>query len=224
MEKINLLFLSLLLISGCNKTSSLKNSSINSISSSCISNSLISESNNSSSENTISSSISSSITESTSSSSSIIKELNSPSLSIDENGVVTFEKIDNALYYEYIINAGEIKSTFNNVIELNDKENVSVRAVNDFTYSEWSNAITFYDTSDIVLEGDGNYHKVYFHNTNYEPIDVLSNTKIENQMIHIKNIILLITGIVIRFIKLFLILIYLLWSQQLYMQIILNQI
>ena len=179
MKKINLLFLSLLLISGCNKTSSLKNSSIDSISSSCISNSLISESNNSSSENTISSSISSSRTESTSSSSSIIKELNSPSLSIDQNGVVTFEKIDNALYYEYIINAGEINSTFNNVIELNDKENVSVRAVNDYAYSEWSNAITFYDTSDIVLEGDGNYHKVYFHNTNYEPIDVLSNTKID---------------------------------------------
>lgn len=177
MKHFKLLFLSFILLSGCNNsTSSLKESSTYS----SYSSNLINSSTNESSTNSINeSSTSNSIVNSSSSSSNEIYNLNTPSLTIDEKGVVTFNKIDNALYYEYIINAGEINCTFNNVIEINDKENVSVRAVNDYTYSEWSNAITYYDTSDIILEGDGKYHKVYFHNTNIAPIEVLSNTKID---------------------------------------------
>ena len=196
MKHIKLLFLSFILLSGCHNTpSSFKESSFNSSSSSYLVNSSIIGNSSSSLSNVESSFVSlnssSEVSSSTldesstivtsssivNSSSSEIQNLNTPSLTIDENGVVTFNKIDNALYYEYIINAGEINTTFSNVIEINDKENISVRAVNDYSYSEWSNVITYYDTSDIILEGDGNYHKVYFHDTDIEPIEVLSNTK-----------------------------------------------
>ena len=168
MKKYKFLILLTLLIFGCNNNTS--NSSSNKISKPT--SSTISNINSSNSISTITSSIS------TINSSSVIKPLETPSLTIDENGVVSFNKIDGAVYYEYIINAGEIKTTFNNFIELNDKQNLSVRAVNDCAYSEWSNAITYYDTNDIILDGDGKYHNVYFHNADIAPISVLSNSKI----------------------------------------------
>ena len=174
MKKYFIFLLNLLLISGCSSTTSSFNSS----------------SKNSISINSSSSTISTNSSISSSSSSSIVEtvQLDTPSLKLNEdNGLVTFEKIENATYYEYIVNGTDIESTFNNFIELNDKSSLSVRACNLESYSEWSNAITYYDTSDVILEGSNKYHKVYFHNTNYDPIEVYNNTKVTKPIDPVKE-------------------------------------
>ena len=146
MKKYFIFLLNLLLLSGCSSTTSSFNSS----------------SKNSISINSSSSTISTNSSISSSSSSSIVEtvQLDTPSLKLNEdNGLVTFEKIENATYYEYIVNGTDIESTFNNFIELNDKSSLSVRACNLESYSEWSNAITYYDTSDVILEGSNKYQQ-----------------------------------------------------------------
>lgn len=116
---------------------------------------------------------SSSSTSSSNSSSSVIEtKLVSPILTIDnETGVVTWNEVDGATHYNYIINDGELQTTVNRTITLNDKENISVQASNDNTYSEFSNAVTYYDTSDVEIEKAENT-KVYFHNSNIATVDV----------------------------------------------------
>ena len=82
----------------------------------------------------------------------IVQLLETPILTIDEEtGIVSWDSIDDATYYNYIINDGEVLSTTSRIIVLKDQTNVSVQAVNDISYSKWSNAVTFYDTSDIVV-------------------------------------------------------------------------
>ena len=100
----------------------------------------------------------------------IVQLLETPILTIDEEtGIVSWDSIDDATYYNYIINDGEVLSTTSRIIVLKDQTNVSVQAINDISYSKWSNAVTFYDTSDIVVEKD-ELVTIYFHNTNVDPI------------------------------------------------------
>ena len=100
----------------------------------------------------------------------VVVELAKPSLIIDnETGVVSWNEIATATHYNYIINDGEIQTTTSNTITLEDKSNISVQAANSESVSKWSNAVTYYDTSDIIIENKEDI-KVYFHGTSYEPL------------------------------------------------------
>lgn len=93
--------------------------------------------------------------------------LNTPKLSINyDNGVVSWDNIENAEYYNYIVNDGEVKTTTSTTLKLEDKSNVSVQAVYKDIYSKWSNAITYYDVSDIYVNGRDKSHSVYFFDAN----------------------------------------------------------
>ena len=101
-----------------------------------------------------------------------ITPLNSPSLIInEENGVVTWNEVEDATHYNYIINDGEVKSTTSTTLELLDRSTVSVQAANNETISSWSYPVTYFDTSDVIVEEQITYW-VYFHNSSLESIEV----------------------------------------------------
>ena len=132
--------------------------------------------NSENSSDNSSSSITLSQSNSSSSSSSIIEqikyELNTPILSLDkETGIVTWNEIEGATHYNYVINDGEIKTTVNRTLNLKNQENISVQASNDQGFSEFSNALTYYDTSDIEIEEVKNAH-IYFHNSNIPSMQI----------------------------------------------------
>lgn len=113
---------------------------------------------------------------STNNSSSIEQEVNmkleTPNLQIDEDtGVVTWDEVEGATHYNYVINDGEVQTTVSRTITLKNQENVSVQASNDTSFSDFSNAITHYDTSDVEIELIEKT-KVYFHNSNISPLEV----------------------------------------------------
>ena len=91
--------------------------------------------------------------------------LETPILSFDkETKIVSWDKVDNATHYNYIINDGEILSTTSLFLELSNEETVSVQAANNSSISDWSYSITNFDTSDINVEAKDNIY-VKFHNT-----------------------------------------------------------
>lgn len=98
--------------------------------------------------------------------------LGTPNLIIDkETGVVTWDKIEGATHYNYIINDGEVLTTTGNTISLNDQEVLSVQASSDSEYSDFSSAVIFYDTSPVDIEVKEEA-KVYFHNSNISSLSV----------------------------------------------------
>lgn len=125
-----------------------------------------------------SSQTSSIISENSLNSEASLNKLNTPSLTINEKtGVVSWEAIENAEYYNYIINDQEIKTTTSTILELEDKSNVSVQAVSNEFVSKWSNAVTYYDTSDEIVYVNNTYYNVYFHDANVEDQVVLNGEK-----------------------------------------------
>lgn len=186
MTKIfSILFISMLCISGCKKDGT--STSTSNINQSTISNQTSTSSINETSSSSIAtnssfSSISSS-SNSPSSSSGYVEvnkfELSTPSLNLNvENGVVTWGAIEEAEYYNYVINDGEIMTTTSTTLELEDKSNVSIQAMGDNKYSNWSNAVTYYDTSDVTLEGSNALYNVYFHDANMDKIQVRHGEKL----------------------------------------------
>lgn len=114
----------------------------------------------------------------TSGPSTIIEELDTPVLSYDPStGIASWQNVDNATHYNYIINNEEILTTTSLSIQLFDKQNISVQAANNETTSEWSYAVTCFDTSDIYQE-IVNDVLVKFHNTNLETIKMLPGEKV----------------------------------------------
>jgi hypothetical protein len=98
---------------------------------------------------------------------------------LDEiTGVVSWNFDENATHYNYIINDGEIKTTTSNNIKLDDKSNISVQAGNSSYVSKWSNAVTYFDTSDVFIGAKENIN-VYFHNTKLTPMQVKYGGKID---------------------------------------------
>lgn len=115
------------------------------------------------------------------------KEVSTPSLMLDEQtGIVTWNYDNNATYYNYIINDGEIKTTTSNTIKLNDKSNISVQAANSTYESSWSNAITYFDTSDVIVGGRENVN-IYFHNTSLTSKTIKTGSFIEKPNAPDKN-------------------------------------
>lgn len=141
-------------------SSSSNNSSIDEPSSSIIGG----DSNNLSSSNEPSSSV------------PVLSELSKPVLQLDaKTGVVTWNENQDATHYNIIINDSEVTATTLNIITLKDKECLSVQAVNSNydVYSLWSDAVTYYNTSDIIVPLQKEV-RVYFHGTNYAPVTMTS--------------------------------------------------
>lgn len=101
-----------------------------------------------------------------------VTPLNSPSLIInEENGVVTWNEVEGATHYNYIINDSEVKSTTSTTLELLDRSTISIQAANNETISSWSYPVTYFDTSDIIIEETESYW-VYFHNTSLPSVEI----------------------------------------------------
>ena len=97
----------------------------------------------------------------------IVKDLKTPLASFNnETKVVSWDKVDEATHYNYIINDGEVQTTTSTSLTLENKSSVSIQAANYTTKSKWSNAVTYFDTSDIIV----NAHKI---NRGEEVIDKL---------------------------------------------------
>lgn len=115
------------------------------------------------------------------------KKLDVPVLSIDEEtGVVTWSVIADATHYNYIINGNEVKSTTQTTLTIENESTISVQAVNEETQSDWSYAVTNYDTSDIYEEYIEDVY-VKFHKTNLAPIKIKSGEKIEEPEVPLKE-------------------------------------
>ena len=99
----------------------------------------------------------------------VVKELSVPVLSLnEETGEVSWDAVDGATHYNYIINGGEVQTTLELSVVLSNESNISVQAANNNSLSSYSKAVTFYDLSDIVIAEEKDVY-VYFHNTNLEP-------------------------------------------------------
>ena len=173
------LLLTIITLVSCNKkpissSQELENSSINSLENSSL-NEVVSNFTsleNSYNQASSNSSISASSSMNSSSNEVIEIKLDTPKLSIDnETGIVSWEKIEGATHYNYVINDGEVLTTVNTTITLNDQENISVQASNDTDCSEFSSCATYYDTSDIEIE-KVRKGRVYFHDSNVSSLEV----------------------------------------------------
>ena len=106
------------------------------------------------------------------------KEVTIPTPYLDEEtGVVSWEIVEGATHYNYIINGGEIQTTLETTIVLENESNISVQAANDKTVSQFSTAVTFYDTSDVFVPIE-EYIYVYFHNTGLAPVELKLGEKV----------------------------------------------
>ena len=78
----------------------------------------------------------------------------------------------------WIVPAGQpLTSLDTRILELEDKSNVSVQAVSNEIVSKWSNAVTYYDTSEEIVYVNNTYYNVYFHDANVEDQLVLKGEK-----------------------------------------------
>ena len=112
--------------------------------------------------------------DSSSNSNSIMKvELVTPTLHLDEsNGIVSWEKQEQASYYEYIINGKDIEITCNNQIQIEDKSSISIRAKKDNYSSNWSTPITYFNTDDVYLDYEDKKITIYFYNSSFSPVTI----------------------------------------------------
>lgn len=107
------------------------------------------------------------------------EKLGTPILFLDEEtGVVTWEAVEGATHYNYIINGGEVQTTLELSIILVNETNVSVQAANSEAVSSYSKAMTYYDLSDVIIETEKDVY-VYFHNTSLLPVLVKTGNKVE---------------------------------------------
>ena len=111
--------------------------------------------------------------------------LYTPELSIDEFGNVTWDAVEGATHYNYIINDGEVLSTTSITLTLANEQTVSVQAANDDTVSEWSYAVTCYETTKYEEAIYDIYVK--FHNTSLSTVKLTSGSKVEKPADPVKN-------------------------------------
>lgn len=108
----------------------------------------------------------------------IVKDLKTPLASFNnETKVVSWDKVDEATHYNYIINDGEVQTTTSTSLTLENKSSVSIQAANFTTKSKWSNAVTYFDTSDVIVNIKKDI-KVYFHNSNVASLTIKEGDKI----------------------------------------------
>ncbi len=92
--------------------------------------------------------------------------LDTPNVSIDENGIVTWDDIEGAIEYAYIINNEDVIYTTLKEVQLQDQDYIQIKAIADSTLnrdSKWSQAnyyskplsmytVKFYDINGNLLE------------------------------------------------------------------------
>ena len=115
-----------------------------------------------------------------------LQELDTPILNIDEFGVVTWGNILAASHYNYIINDGEVLTTSLNTVSLKEGETISVQAVSPYLVSQWSYAVTYFDTSDLEVEGKEEVY-VKFHNTSIGSVVIPGGSKVSKPSDPVKN-------------------------------------
>jgi len=103
-------------------------------------------------------------------------KLATPVVTIDEYGIVSWEEVPNASYYEYTINDVDVIETIETVVILNDGESISVRAMGEGEYknSSWSKTVKYTAQSitgntvtiNFVLDGEIIKTIVVFRGTN----------------------------------------------------------
>lgn len=106
-----------------------------------------------------------------------VEYLDTPILSLDVNGVVSWNEVEGSTHYNYIINDGSIQSTTSLTIELPNESTLSIQAANDNIVSSWSYPITNFDTSDIYEFVEEDIY-VKFHNTSLNPVKITTGEKV----------------------------------------------
>jgi hypothetical protein len=105
--------------------------------------------------------------------------LETPVLEFDSStNTVSWDSVDGAEYYNYIINDEDILSTTETSIEIRNEETISVQAANDSFVSAWSYAVTSFDTSDIMVN-ETEYIYIKFHNSKLTTKKIKSGDKIK---------------------------------------------
>lgn len=96
-----------------------------------------------------------------------LPKLDTPTVTIDSDGIATWNVVDNALYYIYVINEGDEKPTSLRRVELSNKQSIKVKAVSgnedyadsDFseykTYKKATIQISKLNTPQVTINGDG---------------------------------------------------------------------
>ena len=104
--------------------------------------------------------------------------LSTPELSIDELGNVSWNEVDGATHYNYIINNGDVKTLTLFTIKLEDAQTIAVQAANDELVSEWSYAVTYYKETTKYEEAP---HDIYvkFHNASLSTIKLTSGNTVD---------------------------------------------
>ena len=76
-----------------------------------------------------------------------INKLAAPVLTINESGLVSWQAVENAIMYEYIINEGITYVTDDLSVQLSQGDTIVIKAIGDGTYtsSDWSEPITYVD-------------------------------------------------------------------------------
>lgn len=158
-NKIILLILFIIIFSSCKG----KNNSSTNVMTSFV-NSMTSTTSSISTNNTLSSS----------SSSINYTKLATPVVTLDElTGIVSWNSINNADYYSYIVNGTNEYTTTNTNLKLEDGQNISICAMsntNEFLPSDFSNAISYIE-NDVIIVPAG-YSSVYFYDTNFSTISI----------------------------------------------------
>lgn len=110
-----------------------------------------------------------------------------PNLILDSTtGIVSWNAIDGAKYYNYIVNDNEVESTTSLSVLLDNESTISVQAVYQDSVGEWSNPITYFEDMDVYdVKEDEVYVK--FHNTTLPTSKITSGAKVTRPVDPIKN-------------------------------------
>ena len=105
--------------------------------------------------------------------------LDTPNLDLDEeSGVIMWDVVSNATFYRYVINDGNVLTTTSNVVSIDDKSTISVQAVSDNGYSNWSKPVTLYRNTSVETIFDDSVYYVYFANSNLSSLKIKSGNKV----------------------------------------------
>ncbi len=90
-----------------------------------------------------------------------LPKLSAPVVTIDGNGVASWKKVDNAIYYKYVINEGEEQLTAEYSVQLAENESIKVKAVSgseEYADSDFSAAKTYTKLPPVVIPPDDHIH------------------------------------------------------------------
>lgn len=124
----------------------------------------------------------------------VAQQLDTPVVVVDENGVASWEAIENASGYRYKLSTGEENNTAQLSVMLTDGQSVSVRAVGDgtnYSSSNWSTLVAYHAPAKPKLatpnasfanglltwsavSGAASY-KVHWYSVNYSDADIIDS-------------------------------------------------